>query len=285
MHITALTLFPEFFDGPLQVSIPGRAIARERLRVDCVNPRDFATDTHGTVDDTPYGGGAGMVMRAPELNAALDHAQNTADAPRPVVLLSPQGARLTQNIVDDLAQTPGFILVCGRYEGLDERFVTTRVDHEISVGDFVLSGGEPGAFVIIDAVARLLEGVVGNQESVILESFQDGTLEHPHFTRPYALEDDAVPDILRSGDHPKIAKWRRKISLLRTRERRPDLWKTLTLSRSDRRLLEDSKVPIDARWYEASRTQGVNPPSAEPEDAGNDETQAAGDPAPTENDK
>lgn len=257
MYITALTLFPEFFDGPLHVSIPGRAIAADHLRVDCVNPRDFATDKHRTVDDTPYGGGAGMVMRAPEMNAALDHAQKADLQPRPVVLLSPQGAPLTQHAVEQLARTTGFILVCGRYEGIDERFVTKRVDHEISLGDFVLSGGEPAAFVIIDAVARLLEGVVGNQESVILESFQDGTLEHPHFTRPYELDGDSVPDILRSGDHAKIDQWRRKVGLLRTRERRPDLWETLELSRSDRRLLEDDRVVVEPRWYQRSRTESV----------------------------
>lgn len=276
MHITALTLFPEFFDGPLQVSIPARAIAGGHLRVDCVNPRDFATDKHRTVDDTPYGGGAGMVMRAPELHAALDHAQQTAGEPRPVVLLSPQGAPLTQAAVDTLAQTSGFILVCGRYEGIDERFVTERVDHEISLGDFVLSGGEPAAFVIIDAVARLLQGVVGNQESVILESFQDGTLEHPHFTRPYELQGDAVPDILRSGDHAKIDQWRRKIGLLRTRERRPDLWEALELSRSDRRLLEDDRVPVDPRWYEASRSEEVAS-TAQPNDEISDATDEKGD--------
>lgn len=257
MHITALTLFPEFFDGPLQVSIPGRAIAGGHLRVDCVNPRDFATDKHRTVDDTPYGGGAGMVMRAPELHAALDHAQTTGDTPRPVVLLSPQGAPMTQSTAEQLAHTSGFILVCGRYEGLDERFVTERVDYEISLGDFVLSGGEPAAFVIIDAVARLLDGVVGNEASVVLESFQDGTLEHPHFTRPYALAGDEVPDILRSGDHAKVEQWRRKVGLLRTRARRPDLWAALELSPSDRRLLEDDRVPVEPRWYEPSRSEGV----------------------------
>lgn len=256
MHITALTLFPEFFEAPLSVSIPGRAIQKGHLAVDCVNPRDFATDTHGTVDDTPYGGGAGMVMRATEISAALTHAKTRDGArPRPVVLLSPQGAPLRQPIVDQLAQEDGLILVCGRYEGIDERFVTTQVDYEISLGDFVLSGGEPAAFVLIDAIARLLDGVVGNKDSIVWESFFDGTLEHPHFTRPFAFEGDEVPDILRSGDHGKIAKWRRKVSLLRTQHRRPDLWEKLTLSRADRRLLEDERIAVEARWYAPTRVQ------------------------------
>src|SRR5699024_1996238 len=190
--------------------------------------------------------------------AALDHAQTASAKPRPVVLLSPQGAPMTQSTAEHLARTPGFILVCGRYEGLDERFVTERVDYEISLGDVVLRGGEPAAFVIIDAVARLLDGVVGNEASVVLESFQDGTLEHPHFTRPFDLAGDEVPEILRSGDHAKVEQWRRKVGLLRTRERRPDLWAELELSRSDRRLLEDDRVVVDPRWYESSRSQGVD---------------------------
>lgn len=254
MHVTALTLFPEFFEGPLQVSIPGRAIAKGSLSVDCVNPRDFATDLHGTVDDTPYGGGAGMVMRATEMNRAIAAAHERSSAPRRVVLLSPQGARLHQGIVEDLASSQGFIVVCGRYEGIDERFVTEHVDHEISIGDFVLSGGEPAAFVLIDAVARLLDGVVGNEVSIQWESFQDGTLEHPHFTRPFSLEGDEVPEILRSGDHGRIAKWRRKVGLLRTLHRRPDLWAHLQLDRADRRLLEDERIKVQARWYEPSRS-------------------------------
>lgn len=255
MHITALTLFPEFFAGPLQVSIPARAIAAGRLSVDYANPRDHAYNVHKTVDDTPYGGGAGMVMRVPEVQGALDDAQSRTDLPRKVILLSPQGAPLTQATVEELAQEPGLILVCGRYEGIDERFVTRAVDQEISLGDFVLSGGEPAAFILIDAIARLLDGVVGNQNSIVEESFQDGTLEHPHFTRPLAFEEDEVPEILRSGDHGRIAKWRRKVSLLRTRERRPDLWEKLELSKADHKLLQDSRIPVDARWYESSRSR------------------------------
>lgn len=258
MHITALTLFPEFFEAPLRVSIPGRAIDKGRLRVDCVNPRDFATDTHGTVDDTPYGGGAGMVMRATEVGAALSHARALdASVHRPTVLLSPQGAPLTQPVVEHLAHEEGLILVCGRYEGIDERFVTQEVDHEISLGDFVLSGGEPAAFVLIDAISRLLDGVVGNRDSIVWESFYDGTLEHPHFTRPYDLDGDTVPDILRSGDHGKVAQWRRKVSLLRTQARRPDLWEKLSLSAKDRALLADDRIAVDPRWYAPTRLRGL----------------------------
>lgn len=268
MHITALTLFPEFFDGPLNVSIPKRAIEAGLLRVDFVNPRDHATNVHRTVDDTPYGGGPGMVMRVPEVTAALQEAHARSEQRRAVVLLSPQGAPLTQAIVAALAQRPGLILVCGRYEGIDERFVTREVDHEISLGDFVLSGGEPAAFTLIDAIARLREGAVGNHASVCEESFQDGTLEHPHFTRPLDFDGDLVPEILRSGDHGKIARWRRKVSLLRTQARRADLWETLELSRADHKLLKDSRIEVDARWYEPTRSRMTAPPQdAEGEDA------------------
>lgn len=255
MHITALTLFPEFFDTPLKVSIPARAIAAGTLKVDFVSPRDHATNVHRTVDDTPYGGGAGMVMRITEVEAALKEAQLRTEIPRHVVLLSPQGAPLTQDIARDLANKPGLIFVCGRYEGIDERFVTRNVDQEISIGDYILSGGEPAAFVLIDAIARLLDGVVGNRESIVEESFVEGTLEHPHFTRPVSFEDDEVPEILRSGDHGKIAKWRRKVSLLRTRERRPDLWEKVVLSPADHKLLQDLRIHVDARWYEATRSR------------------------------
>lgn len=271
MHVTALTLFPEFFDAPLQVSIPGRAIEKGSLRVDCVNPRDHAQDVHKTVDDTPYGGGAGMVMRATELTHAIHAAHARNAQKRPVILLSPQGTPLRQKIVDDLSKAPGFIVVCGRYEGLDERFVTTHIDHEISLGDFVLSGGEPAAFVLIDAVARLLDGVVGNAASIELESFQDGTLEHPHFTRPYDLDGDVVPEILRSGDHGRIAKWRRKVSLLRTRARRPDLWAQITLSKADKKLLADERIAVEPRWYEGSRSQWEETTSTEAQQEANAE--------------
>lgn len=254
MHVTTITLFPEFFESPLKVSIPARAIAGGRLTVDFVNPRDHASNVHKTVDDTPYGGGAGMVMRATELNAALAEAQTRAPQRR-VVLLSPQGATLTQAIIEDLAAQPGLIFVCGRYEGIDERFITTHVDQELSLGDFILSGGEPAAFIVIDAVARLLDGVVGNAASIVEESFHDGTLEHPHFTRPLDVDGDEVPEILRSGDHGRIAKWRRKVSLLRTQERRPDLWKALELSRADHKLLKDPRIPVEERWYEGTRSR------------------------------
>ena len=246
----------------MATSIPARAIAAGALRVDFANPRDAATNPHRTVDDTPYGGGAGMVMRAVELEAALEHAQAQGAQRRHVVLMSPQGAPFDQDMAARLAELPGFVLVCGRYEGLDERFIERFVDQEISLGDFVLSGGEPAALVVIDAVARLLDGVVGNAASIEEESFVQGTLEHPHFTRPVTFGDDEVPEILRSGDHGKIAKWRRKIALLRTRERRPDLWEKLTLSKSDRKLLEDSRISVDPRWYHARRSRKDACPTA-----------------------
>lgn len=268
MHVSVLTIFPEFFEGPLTTSIPARAIQAGSLRVDFASPRDFATNVHRTVDDTPYGGGAGMVMRAVEMEAALLEAQSRGDAPRHVVLMSPQGVRLDQEVVASLAQKPGLVIVCGRYEGIDERFIDAYVDQEISIGDFVLSGGEPAAFIVIDAVARLLDGVVGNAASIVEESFSEGTIEHPHFTRPLAFRGEEVPEILRSGDHGKIAKWRRKVSLLRTQHRRPDLWDALTLSKADRKLLEDPRIFVDPRWYENQRSRKgacpeLNPISAD----------------------
>lgn len=253
MHISIVTLFPEFFEGPLQISIPARAIAGGQLQVDTISPRAFATNVHRTVDDTPYGGGAGMVMRAPELQAALDHVRAHDAVQRKVVLMSPQGATLRQPLVRSLVKEPGLIVVCGRYEGIDERFITQNIDLEISIGDVILSGGEPAAFLLIDAMARLLDGVVGNERSIIEESFQTGLLEHPHFTRPRMFNEQGVPDVLCSGHHGQIEKWRRKVSLLRTKERRPDLWDKLVLTPQDQKLLRDPKIVVDPRWVDADR--------------------------------
>lgn len=268
MHISILTLFPEFFQGPLTTSIPARAIAAGALSVDFRNPRDYATNVHRTVDDTPYGGGAGMVIRAVEMDAALQAARADDRVPRHVVLMSPQGAPFTQETAERLAKLPGFVVVCGRYEGIDERWIAQRVDQEISLGDFILSGGEPAAFVVIDAVARLLDGAVGNNASIVDESFSQGTLEYPHFTRPITFEGEEVPEILRSGDHGKIAKWRRKVSLLRTQERRPDLWATIELSKSDRKLLDDPRIFVDPRWYQSARSRKEACPEHSPPDRG-----------------
>ncbi len=237
MRITILTLFPEFFPGPLGASVLGRAIGAGALTVETACIRDFADGRHRAVDDTPYGGGAGMLMRATELAAATRWARSR-NSEAPVVLLSPQGAPLEQGAVRSLAERPGLILVCGRYEGVDERYVERCVDFEVSVGDFVLSGGETAALCLVDAVARLLPGALGNAASAEEESFSGAALEYPHFTRPPEFEGLTVPDVLRSGDHGRVAEWRRRASLLRTYRRRPEL------------------LPVDARHEAAALAEG-----------------------------
>ena len=247
MNALILTLFPEFFDGPLRASIMGRAIEAGRLRVDTLQIRDFATDKHNTVDDTPYGGGAGMVMRATELAAATRAAKERVPN-APVILMSPQGPRLDQSMVRRLARYPELIFVCGRYEGLDERYIENHVDFELSVGDFVLTGGEPAALCVMDAVCRFVPGVLGNAESAVEESFGDGLLEHPQFTRPAEFEGATVPPVLVSGDHGRVDRWRRRAALERTRERRPDLFAEHGLSADDERILADESLVVPEAW-------------------------------------
>lgn len=216
------TLYPDMFPGTLGAALAGKALADARWSLDAHNIRDSATDKHRSVDDTPAGGGAGMVLRADILAAALD-AHVHSDDPRPKLLMSPRGAPLTQVMVRDLADGPGAVIVCGRFEGVDERVIEARGLQEVSIGDYVLSGGEVAAQVLLDAVVRLLPGVMGNQVSGTHESFEDGLLEHPHYTRPVEFEGRAIPDVLRSGDHKKIETWRRAQSLALTKLRRPDL--------------------------------------------------------------
>ena len=220
--IQLLTLFPSYFEGPLSTSILGRARKAGVAGVRCVDIRDFASTRHRRVDDTPYGGGAGMVMRAPELAAATDWSRARAPG-APVIYLSPQGAPFRQSHARWLAEQPGMVLVCGRYEGVDERWIERHVDLEISVGDFVLTGGEAAAVCVVDAVVRLLPGALGNAASASDESFSHGMLEYPQFTRPATFEGLEVPDVLLSGDHGRISAWREKLSLARTSARRPDL--------------------------------------------------------------
>ena len=219
---TVLTLFPEMFPGPLGLSLSGDALQRGLWRLDARNIREHGQGRHRAVDDTPAGGGAGMVLRADVLAASLDAAMPASDL-RPRLLMSPRGRPLTQAYVRELAQGPGAAIVCGRFEGVDERVIAARGLTEVSIGDYVLSGGEIAALVLLDACVRLLPGVMGNDASGTQESFEGGLLEHPHYTRPRAFEGAAIPAILLSGDHAKIAAWRRAEAEQLTRERRPDL--------------------------------------------------------------
>ena len=217
--VTVLTLYPEMFPGPLGVSLAGRALTEGTWSLDAVQIRDFATDKHRSVDDTPAGGGAGMVLRPDVLAAAVD---SVADG-RPILALTPRGTPLTQQRVRDLAADDGVILLCGRFEGFDERIFEARAIEPVSIGDYVLSGGEVGAMVILDACVRLLPGVMGAASSGEEESFEQGLLEYPHYTRPVTWEGRTIPEVLRSGDHAKIAAWRHAKAVEDTRLRRPDL--------------------------------------------------------------
>ena len=216
---TVLTLYPEMFPGPLGISLAGRALEEGLWSLDTVHIRDFATDKHRSVDDTPAGGGAGMVLRPDVLAAAIE---SVADG-RPMLALTPRGKPLTQARVRDLAAGKGVILLCGRFEGFDERIIEARPVEEVSIGDYVLSGGEIGAMAILDACVRLLPGVMGAASSGEEESFDQGLLEYPHYTRPVTWEGRTIPEVLRSGDHAKIAAWRHAKAVEDTRLRRPDL--------------------------------------------------------------
>jgi tRNA (guanine37-N1)-methyltransferase len=216
------TLFPELFPGPLGASLAGDALKRGLWSLDTVALRDFGIGRHRQVDDTPAGGGAGMVLRADVLARAMDHVGPAGDE-RPRLLMSPRGRPLDQARVRDLAAGPGAIIVCGRFEAVDQRVIDSRALEEVSIGDYVLSGGEPAAMVLIDAVVRLLPGVMGNAASSEGESFETGLLQHPHYTRPQEFEGVSIPDILQSGNHARIARWRQEESLRLTERRRPDL--------------------------------------------------------------
>ena len=220
---TVLTLYPEMFPGPLGVSLAGRALAEGKWSLTPVHIRDFATDKHRTVDDTPAGGGAGMVLKADVLAAAIDHARELSPE-APVIVMTPRGRPITQARVRELAAGPGVTILCGRFEGFDERIFEGRDVEEVSVGDIVLSGGEPAAIMLLDACIRLLPGVMGAPSSGTEESFEDGLLEYPHYTRPVEWEGRMIPQVLRSGDHAKIAAWRKQQAEIDTRSRRPDLW-------------------------------------------------------------
>jgi tRNA (guanine37-N1)-methyltransferase len=219
---TVLTLFPEMFPGPLGISLAGKALAAGLWALEARDIRDSATDRHRSVDDTPAGGGPGMVLRADVLAAAIDAASISADRPR--LLMSPRGRPLTQSQVVELAAEPGPLIVCGRFEGIDQRVIEARGLEEVSVGDYVLSGGEIAAMALLDACVRLLPGVMGKLVSGVDESFSEGLLEYPQYTRPQEFEGQPIPEILTSGDHARVAAWRRAEAEALTRIRRPDLW-------------------------------------------------------------
>ncbi len=241
MIFDILTLFPGIFDSPMRESILGKALDRGLIQVRVHNIRDWATDKHQITDDRPFGGGEGMVMKPEPIIGALDSLRESGPAPR-VLLLTPQGRLFTQEIARSLSTAPRLILICGRYEGVDERVGQYFADDQVSVGDFVLSGGELAAMVVVDAVARLIPGVLGNAASPRRESFSEGLLEYPQYTRPQEYRGYRVPDVLLSGHHDVIEKWRRGQALLRTRTRRPDLFDRFTPTREDLELLREAEV-------------------------------------------
>lgn len=247
LRVDVLTLFPEAITGYSSTSVIGRAAERERWRLRVFDLRDQTDDVHRTVDDTPYGGGAGMVMRAEPI---LRTVESTPDLARPLIALTPSGRSFTHAVARDLAATAGFSLLCGRYEGFDQRALDLVVDDELSVGDFVLAGGELAALCVIEAVVRLLPGALGNDASSIDESFAEGLLEYPQYTKPAEVRGLAVPEILRSGDHARIARWRRAQALARTLERRPDLIRARGgLSDEERALLVEFALVEEDRGF------------------------------------
>lgn len=246
MRIDILTLFPEMLAGPLQTSLLGKAVAEGLLDVALTNIRDFAADRHNTVDDSPYGGGAGMVMKCEPIYAAVESLRPKNSLER-VILLSPRGAPLTQARVRELAREPDLVLLCARYEGVDERVSQDLVTEEISIGDYVLSGGELPALVLVEAISRMIPGVIGDWESVETDSFYQGILGPPQYTRPPVFRDMAVPPVLREGNHAAIRRWRRREALRATRDRRPDL--LIELTAEDKELLAEieHETPISER--------------------------------------
>ena len=239
MWIGVISLFPEMFRAITEHGVTGRAVKSGLLQIECWNPRDFTHDKHRTVDDRPYGGGPGMLMMVQPLRDAIHAAKQAAGDGAKVIYLSPQGRKLTQAGVTELATNQKLILVAGRYEGIDERVIQTEVDEEWSVGDYVLSGGELPAMTLIDAVSRLVPGVLGDQASAEQDSFTDGLLDHPHYTRPEVLDGLTVPEALTSGNHEVIRRWRLKQSLGRTWQRRPELINNLALTDEQESLLAE----------------------------------------------
>ena len=242
MKIVVVTLFPELVRGALEHGVLGRAMSRGLVQIECVDPRQYAADVHKTVDDRPYGGGPGMVGTPAPWAAAIDLASSLVAAGAPRVHLSAQGERFEQAMARDFAALPALVLVASRYEGLDQRVIDARIDREVSLGDYVLSGGEFAALTVIDAVVRLLDGVLNDADSAIQDSFEDGLLDCPHYTRSETLGTVGVPEVLLSGNHALIARWRRKQSLGRTWLKRPDLLDESQLSEADAVLLAEFKA-------------------------------------------
>ncbi len=246
MKIDVLSLFPEMFTGVFGSSILKKAEEKQAVSYNVVNFREFSESKHGTVDDYPYGGGAGMVLKAQPIFSAVEHLQQQCESKKPrVILLCPQGERYDQKKAEELAAEEHLIFICGHYEGYDERIREHLVTDEISLGDYVLTGGELGAMVIIDSVVRLLPGVLGNEDSPVKDSYSSGLLEHPHYTRPHDFRGYKVPETLMSGNHKKIDEWRMKESLKRTYTRRPDLLEHMQLTEQEKKWLDEIKKESD----------------------------------------
>lgn len=239
MQFGVISLFPEMFYALTDYGVVGRAIDNKIVEFQCVNPREFTTDAHRTVDDRPYGGGPGMVMKYEPMAAAIDSARESMPAGSRVICMSPQGAPFDQAAAKRLGSLPGVILLAGRYEGIDERLIEAQVDEEISLGDYVLSGGEIAAMAVIDATVRLMPGVLGDNESALQDSFSDGLLDFPHYTRPEIVDGRQVPEVLLSGDHARIKRWRLKQMIGRSFSRRPDLVEKLELDVEQKQLLAE----------------------------------------------
>jgi len=239
MQMQVVTIFPEMVNTIGEYGVVGRAVEREVISLECQNPRDFTVDVHRTIDDRPYGGGPGMVLKYEPAAAAIAAAKEKLPAGSPVVCMSPQGTVFDQATAQRFAGLAGIIFLAGRYEGIDERLIESEVDEELSLGDFVISGGEIAAMAVIDAVTRLLPGVLGDETSAMQDSFMEGLLDHPHYTRPEDLDGRRVPEVLLSGDHARIARWRYQQALGRSFQRRPDLVEKLELNDEQQKLLNE----------------------------------------------
>jgi tRNA (guanine37-N1)-methyltransferase len=246
LQFIAISLFPEMFDAVSMYGVVGRAIKNNKVKLDCINPRDFTNDKHRTVDDRPYGGGPGMLMKVEPLKKAVQQAKVISSTKAKVIYLSPQGKKLDHKLIKELSEEQHLILLSGRYEGVDQRIIDQEVDIEVSIGDFVLSGGELAAMVLIDSITRLVPDVLGHKDSALEDSFEDGLLDHPHYTRPESYLDSGVPTILLGGDHKAIAQWRLKQRLGRTWLKRPDLLSNKKLSDNEQNLLSAFKNAYQA---------------------------------------